>query len=174
MGLCEFYENDADEFIPHVWLGNFKSSNDEVFLQKNNIKIIVRVMQEDYPTKKIICTKFGYIYQDKNKRIIYSIPYHDIQTCELNITNLLLDACDFMSMALDSKIGNILIHCKRGHHRSAAVAVAFLTKKYLIKYDEAIKYINSIRKCALRRSTCMVKGLYDFYLKYNKIKCDNL
>ncbi|MDX1700289.1 MAG: dual specificity protein phosphatase, partial [Melioribacteraceae bacterium] len=64
---------------------------------------------------------------------------------------------------------NILVHCKKGHHRSAAVVGAFLIKHFNLDYKLVTQYINNIRPCALRKDKCMVKSLarYSYYLNNN-------
>ena len=69
-----------------------------------------------------------------------------------------------------SKNKSVLVHCKRGHHRSASIIAAFLMKNIGVDYLSSMAYINNIRPCALRRNTCMVKGLFNYYLECNGVK----
>ena len=43
-----------------------------------------------------------------------------------------------------------------------------------IDYITTIKYINSIRKCALRRDTCLGRGLFEYNLLVNQKNCTNV
>ena len=61
-------------------------------------------------------------------------------------------------------IYNILVHCKRGHHRSGAIIASFLIKYLHLDYDSAVKYINYLRPYAMRRETNMSKHLYAYHL----------
>lgn len=157
---CEFPENDADEVVPGLFLGNYKSSYDKEFLNKNNIRYIIRVLPEfDY----------GKMYHG----ITYlHLPIKDGKMCSLNLNKMFDYTSDFIAKKLLNKEGGILVHCKRGHHRSAAIVAAFFIKHMHIDYKIAITYINNLRPCALRRDTCMVKGLFKYYLIKNNI-CQN-
>ena len=91
------------------------------------------------------------------------VPIDDSNTCQKDLNSLFDKATDFIYDSLKSK-EPILVHCKMGHHRSASVVVAFMIRYLDIDYITASTYINSIRKCALVRQTCMVDGLFNYYI----------
>jgi rhodanese-related sulfurtransferase len=66
----------------------------------------------------------------------------------------------------------VLVHCAKGHHRSAAVVVAFLIRYKNWDFVKAYEYINKLRPYALRRDTCMSKNVFMYYLHLNNKKCD--
>jgi hypothetical protein len=145
---CKLPQADVNEVIPRLFLGNQKSSYDEKFIRENHITHIFRVMPEfDY--NKVFRT-VTYIH----------IPIRDNATCLQNLSNVYNWISDMIAgILLNGKNDGILIHCKRGHHRSAAVIAAFLIKYLKLDYSICSRYINSMRPCALRRDSCMVLAL---------------
>jgi len=156
---CNYPENNVDEVIPRLWLGDYKSSYNKDFLLDNDITYIIRVMPE---------------FDGRFEHITYlHIPIHDKDMCQKKLTYLFNKTNNLIKHALKNKKG-ILVHCKKGHHRSAVVVAAFLIKHLLTDYIATVAYINHLRPCALRRNTCMVRGLYRYYLELNKIKCNKI
>ena len=152
--MCEKYETDVNEIIPNLWLGNYKAAYDKSFLQKYNIKYILTIM-EDFNIKY------------KYDTITYlNIPVKDKDTCVKNLIQLFNTTGEFINNALMKRTG-VLIHCKKGHHRSASVVAAFLIKYLNIDHVSAVLYINYLRPCALKRNTCMTNGLFRYYQHIN-------
>ena len=171
--ICSFKECDVNEIIPKLWLGNYKSSLNHNFIYDNNIKFILRLHQNinfNVHDPNIIKTNIGYIYS-KNNIIYYHIPIEDEFTCSLNIFELFDSTTKFIRTAIKLNKA-ILVHCKRGHHRSASVVAAYLIKYKIMNYKNAVEYINHLRKCALRRNTCMTRGLFDYYNYLNNSICN--
>lgn len=155
--FCEFPEDNASEIIPNLWLGNYKSSCEKEFIVSKNIRHIIRVMPVLY--NDTIFPDVKYV----------NIPIVDKEMCNKNLNELFDTLSDYIRDALIKK-KPVLIHCRRGHHRSATVLVAFFIKYLKLDYFEIILYINKKRPCALRRNTCMVNGLLDYYMKcQNKV-----
>lgn len=151
-------EFNAIEIIPKLWLGDMNSAHNEKFIKTNNIKYIINITPD-------IENKF------KNVRYI-RIPLRDKDVCERDIgyakiKKMFDQTSDFIHNAV--KKDNILIHCKRGHHRSASLIVAYLMKYKDISYIDAMVYINNIRPCALRRKTCLGSHLLNYYYEQNGI-----
>lgn len=154
---CKIPEEDVTEIIPNLWLGNEKSSYCDKFLNKYNIKHIICIL----PNKE---TKHPCYVEGIHNNISYiRIPITDSNTCNKDLNKLYDTVNQYILYALKKK-EPILIHCKRGHHRSGCVVAAFLIKHIKLNFDEAIFYINSIRPCAMRRDTCMTRGLHIYYL----------
>ena len=148
MGFCK-NEKDVSEILPGLWLGNQEAAIDRKFLSEFKIKYIINITK-DVPN----------MYKD----ITYlHIPVDDIDTCSMNLVKLYDEATAFIMSGLSRK-ENVLVHCKRGHHRSASVVGAFLMKYLGIDYLSTITYINSIRNCAMVRNTCMMNGLFKYYV----------
>ncbi len=155
--MCNNPEKDVNEIIPNLWLGNVKAAYDKKFLDTYKIKYILTIMDN-------FDDKFKY-----NDITYLVIPIKDINVCSRNMINIFDMATLFILHALKNKEG-ILIHCKKGHHRSAAIVVAFLIKYLKVNYLSAITYINHLRPCALTRKTCMSENLFQYYLHINNIK----
>lgn len=159
--MCEFPENDVNEIIPNLWLGNVQSAYNKKFLKSYNIKYILTIMDS---------FNNNYKYDDITYLVI---PIKDEQACERNMINIFDIATKFIYNALSNNEA-ILVHCKKGHHRSAALVVAFLFKYLQIDYLAALRYINLLRPCAVRRNTCMGNQLFKYYLHTNNIKICNI
>lgn len=153
------FEYDVNEVIPNLWLGNSKSVYNKQFLDNYKIKHVVTIM-DNFDTK--------YKYND----ITYlTIPIKDKFVCDKDISELF----ELTSLFIQTHLNNnepVLVHCMRGHHRSAAVVVAYLIKYRNGDYVKCIEYINKLRPYALRRDTCMSKNLFKYYLLINNKTCD--
>jgi len=159
--ICTYKENNVDEILPNLWLGNYQSSLDIRFLKKNNIRYVIRLTKT--------------VYREYPDIIYINIPISDDELCNENIdfTGIFNKTSDFIKEVLVNNYG-ILVHCKRGHHRSASIVAAFLIKYIKVDYTTSISYINNIRKCALRRNTCIGKNLYKYYLMQHNKYCRNV
>jgi len=149
---CNYYENDYNQIVPNLWLGNCKSACNNNFIKKNNIKHIICIMPKQM--------------QHFNHIKYINIPIKDNNTCDINLQYFFDNITDYIKNCIINNEA-VLVHCKRGHHRSATVIAAFLIKYLKIDYITAIYYINYLRPCALRRETCMGNELYKFYLRNN-------
>jgi protein-tyrosine phosphatase len=151
---CKIPEEDVTEIIPHLWLGNEKSSHCKKFLNKYNIKHIIRVLpnKENTHSKKRVYGNVSYL----------NIPIVDSDTCFKDLYEFFESTNNYIHRALNNN-EPVLVHCKRGHHRSASVIAAYLIKHLNIHHNRAVWYINYIRPCALRRDTCITRGLYNYY-----------
>ena len=158
--MCDKLEKDVNEIIPNLWLGNVKAAYDKQFLNNYKIKYILTIMDE-------FNNEFKY-----NDVTYLVIPIKDENSCTRNMINVFDMATLFILHALKKDEG-ILVHCKKGHHRSAAVVAAFLIKYLKVDYFSALAYLNHLRPCALVRKTCMSDNLFKYYLHINNIKtCD--
>ena len=161
--MCEFPEYDVNEIVPGLWLGNIKSAYDKTFLNNYSIKHILTLYEA-----------FDNNYKYSNINYL-TIPIRDKQMCNGNVNmNEFFDKMsEFIYKALKNK-ESVLVHCKKGHHRSAAVVAAFLIKYYKFDYLTATKYINKLRPCALRRDKCMSHDLFKYNLHLKNIKGCNM
>jgi protein-tyrosine phosphatase len=156
-------ENDVDEILPKLFLGNAKSSYDDKFLTMYKIKYIIRVMYEFDFSKK------------RDDIIYFHIEIRDSKTCASTkdsnpylYQRIFGDATDLINK-LRIRIAQsttpdsaILIHCKRGHHRSASIAAAYLVRYQNFTFTNAIDYIKSIRPNSLKKNTCIMYELYKY------------
>lgn len=148
-------EHDADMILPNLWLGNKKASQDEEFLKRNNIKYILSVIDESPNIK--------------NNTMHHWIKIKDAEVCDDKFKNEMLlqidNAVNFINLGLSNNCG-VLVHCKRGHHRSANMIVMFMMKYLNIGYLPAIIYINKIRPTAMVRKTCVNKWVLHYYSQF--------
>lgn len=172
---CVHNENDADEIIPGIWLGDLKSSLDKYFIKKNKIKNVLRLIKEIDTNVLSIAnpTFYGYKYsKDGINYFHFPIKDSDFDCRDMKgffkITNSIIKNSQ-------NKKEPILIHCKKGHHRSGVTMACYLIKYCGYTYKGAIKKINNMRNCAMRRYTHMSEGLYKYIyskgLKENNIVC---
>lgn len=143
-------EEDAIEIIPNLWLGNYKIALNKNFLTNNKIKYIINITK-DIPNLDI--DNINYL----------NIKINDIDTCYKNLNNIFEICYNYIYNAIKNN-KSILIHCQKGHHRSATIIAAFLLKYLKLDYITVLTFINSKRKCALTRNSCMTIGLYKYYL----------
>jgi hypothetical protein len=145
-------ENDMDLIIPNIWLGNYRAAYNKQELDAHNIRYIINI------TDKIQSP-----FSDKKYLII---PIRDKKVCELHFQKYMIQNILKSFKFIDEAINNnsqVLIHCRKGHHRSANLVLFYLIYKYNIGYIPALIYINSIRKYALIRDTCINKWGIEIY-----------
>lgn len=154
---CIFKENDIDLILPGLYLGNLVASNNVKLLEKYNIKFIMRAQLEG----GIQYSHINYLH----------VPIKDNMVNTIDTINLFDRTSNYIDAWLKQKNNNenILIHCKKGHHRSGTIIAAFMYSKLGLNYEQVIKYINNRRPCALRRDTQMMRELYKYYLNINNI-----
>ena len=139
---------DANEIMPNLWIGNFQTALDADFLKKNNIKLIINVTV-DTPMNQ---PDIDYVH--------VPIPAEKEDICEdyPKLFNLLADR---INEFLNQNEG-VLVHCKKGHNRSACIVAAYLIKHANTEYLDAMIYINSLRNCEMIKNNHMTKELYKF------------
>jgi len=140
-------ENDADEILPRIWLGNYKSSINSDFLHTNNINYVISITK----TNDDLCENIFYLI----------VPKSDHELCSTENTileNILLH----IKYVINNTKSSILINCKKGHHRSASIILAYMIKNLNIDYYDAVNYIKNIRPRALRRQTCMLDNVIQY------------
>lgn len=148
-------EHDVDEIIPNLWLGNKNASSDIEFFKKANIKYVVNI------TDGINCPFTDVTY--------YHIPIKDKKMCKHASTKAMIyyidTALKFILKGLQENVG-VLVHCRKGHHRSANIVLVFLMKYMNVGYIEGSIYINNIRPYALRRNTCVNNWIINYYRRF--------
>lgn len=156
----KYSEPDVTELMPNLFLGNVKIANDKEFISNKKIGTIIRVLENDDGSREVN------ILSKKIESIDYHIiPIKDVDACSIDLNHILDSTSEIIKDSLKQDVP-ILVHCKRGHHRSAVIIGAFMIKHHSNDYITTVKYINNRRRCALRRDTCMVRALFKYYL-YN-------
>ena len=143
-------ERTVSKIIQNLWIGNDKSAINKSFLDDNNIDIIIN------------CTSIIDNKVSNRKIKNYNFPFKDtIEGC-IKLHSNIDKIINIISSAI-KKNKNVLIHCKRGHRRSVAIAIIYLIKSGK-SYDNAIKLMKTRRKYSLPN-----RGVLRHYLKLYKI-----
>lgn len=143
------HEPHATYICGSLWLGNKTAAHDRQFVSDSHISHIINATED-------IENKFN------------NISYTTIRLSEKNICdqrvidNLIRGAHALHKEISDGK--NVLVHCKRGHHRSASIIVLYLMIYHNMTLIEALYYVKSRRPISLRRDTCMLKYLINYEL----------
>lgn len=142
-------EINADEILRNVWLGNALAAKDIDFIKNKKINYIINVTND-------IPNQFQFI----NYTVI---PMKDIDACHQDLLRLMQIGASVINQAI-LKNEPILVHCKRGHHRSASVLALYLMEYQNLSLFDSIKLIKNIRPTAFSRMSCMLKALilYEF------------
>lgn len=145
-------ENDMDEIKPNIWLGNYKAAYNKEELDNHNIKYIINI------TDTIECP-----FDDK---LYLYIPIRDKYSCNFISRHFIvknyLRAFEFINLALKNNCG-VLVHCKKGHHRSANLLLFYFVYKYHASYLDSLMLIKTRRPEALKRKTCINKWGMEVY-----------
>jgi protein-tyrosine phosphatase len=138
-------ENQMDEIIPNLFLGNYKAAYNKKLLDKNKIHRVIRICDN-------IESPFTNI-----QYLIIPVKDRDINVDDLKknkkfknyMISSLIKSIFFIN---DSLMHNmpILVHCKKGASRSAYIIVLYLMIFYGLSKEDAIKYIREKRPIALR------------------------
>jgi protein tyrosine/serine phosphatase len=127
IGVCNIY----DIIVPNIFLGNYNSSQNLDFLEKNNIKLIINCTRnipflEEYDCEKI------------------RIPIDDNRIFK---NNDILDYLYVLDKIYDCKEKNlnILVHCRLGSQRSANIVMLYLMKYANLNLDFATQLIKQKR-----------------------------
>lgn len=137
-------ENHMDHIMNQIYLGDQDSALNHDNLIQHNIKYVINC------TPNIPCPFKDIKY--------YRIPIHDKSLCDVSVGQQMFEyifnAFKVIDTALKCHCG-VLVHCKKGHHRSANIILFYLVYKYNIGYINALILINNIRPKALVRNTCI-------------------
>ena len=132
--LCDFnFISNQDLIIKNLWLGNHKSSLDKEFLLKNKIKLIIN-LSKDLPFTDLNIDKFR-------------ISIHDNRSLESDIG--MIQNFYHTYNLIDNKLSkneSVLIHCRAGMQRSAALLALYLMKKNNLSFDK-VKPIIKKKRC---------------------------
>ena len=141
--------NQADMFVPRVWLGNKHASMDENFLRQHGIQTVFN------------CTKDLPFHHTMRRR--YRVPVDD-NLEEEEIRNMELWSFEIIyKLLLEYKEGNtILVHCAAGMQRSAAVVAMFLMVLTGMKHEDAMLYIKDKRPIAFHQSANFLRSIQGF------------
>ena len=129
--------------MPRLWLGNVRASQDEDFIQRENIDVIFN------------CTKdLPFLYEERRSLTMpkqYRVPVDDnLQEEEIRNIELWSPEIAHKLLTMYNKGHTILVHCYAGMQRSAAcVAILLIALKH-ISAEDAMNYIRSRRPVAFQ------------------------
>ncbi len=141
--------NNADMFVPRIWLGKKIASMDESFLRQNGIETVFN------------CTKDMPFHSSMRRR--YRVPVDD-NLEEEEIRNMELWSFEIIyKLLLEYKQEKtILVHCAAGIQRSAAVVAMFLMVFTGMKHEDAMQYIKERRPIAFYKNANFLKSIQGF------------
>jgi len=137
-------EPDATHILSGIWLGNATAAHNFKFMQFQKINDIINVTPD-------IPNLFDSVQY-------YRFPIRD-ETMERNAALHALDVGADIIHKCVTKHRPVLIHCKRGHHRSATVIVYYLMKYRGLALADAIHLIKQKRPGSFRRLTRFLQFL---------------
>jgi protein-tyrosine phosphatase len=146
----------ANEILNGIWLGECNAASNRDFIIKNNIKSIINISKS--------CPNY---FNDIN---YLNIPIEEHEVNIYDIINIFKVTNKYIFHQL-KKGNNILIHCSKGHTRSASIIGAFIIKYLNQSFDKTINYIRKKRKNTLRDDKLMTQALYEYSLMIHKPLC---
>ncbi|EPY15282.1 protein-tyrosine phosphatase [Strigomonas culicis] len=135
-----------------LFLGTWKDADDADLLRKFNIGYVLNVAAELDPA-----TQSAMSAHAKNV-INKSIPMKDCH--HQDISHNFNDAFAFIEEARQHH-SRVLVHCRRGISRSAAIVVAYLMATEQQSYQQALDYVTARRPCV-----CMNLAFQDVLSEY--------
>jgi protein tyrosine/serine phosphatase len=145
--IYNFKESDGNLICPHVWLGNYHIAHDFNFVTGHKIDHIINMTGN-------ISNIFPFI----------DYTQHPIRDNDINNVNIydIMDSCANIIHNVVSSGHNILVHCKQGHHRSAAMIVFYLMKYHNMDLVNALCYVKNRRPTSFRKITKILKYLMNY------------
>lgn len=146
----------ANMIIPRIWVGNYNAAKDPVFLQSNNITVVVNATKDLPFLNTVTTTK-------------YRVPVDD-NLEEEEIRNMELWAPEAVYNILKeyTQGRTILIHCAAGMQRSAALAAMTLIAIKRVSTDDAVRMVRAQRPIAFRPGVNFYRSIKGFDAYYNK------
>ena len=129
-GVSPFQCSDCDEIVPGLWIGNEHAAVDDSVLQQHHITHIVNLNPSSSPIA----------FPDK-----YEYFAVNLKDCVFEILGEeFFGALEFVNEAVD-RGGCVLIHCRKGKSRSAALCIAYLMRHRHMQFSEAMDLVTSKR-----------------------------
>jgi len=140
-------EINANKITQGIWLGNKFSAKNSKFLEDNKITNIINVSDN-------INNHFENNTNYKYLRVPINNKYSDIIVLGEYLDIIL----NFINKAI---INNevVLIHCKKGHRRSAIIVAYYLMKKYNCSFEMAKIKIQSKRDNTLKEPLILKEAI---------------
>jgi protein-tyrosine phosphatase len=153
-----------DEIIPHLYISNWKSSNDIDLIKKNNIKAVITVETQMKPEYIIR------YYNENNIDFLYLYIEDNINSD----MSVYFDASyDFIYKHIKNN-ENVLVHCWAGISRSSTIILNYLLRRFYMPNKcvscNLIFFLNFMKKYHpnTKPNDAFMKQLYIQALKYGK------
>jgi len=147
--------NNADEILPGLWLGNFNSSKDEVFLKTKNISTVFNCTK-DLPFSPLATIRYRVPVDD-------NLQPDEIRNMELWSYEIIYKLTHEMK-----KRKPVLVHCAAGMQRSAAVVAMYLIATQGMNWIQAHRHIKQRRNIAFLPAANFEKAIQGFYTAFQK------
>jgi protein-tyrosine phosphatase len=115
------YDNSMIEIIPHLYISDWKSANDDNLLQSFNITSIVNASK----------------MKDHASITTLHIEIDDFESCDISMWFSKANRFIYNGRLR----GNVLVHCFAGRSRSPTLIISYLIHKHKIPYDTAFKLL---------------------------------
>lgn len=165
--------DSVDNIIPHLYLTNWKSSNDPNIMERYKIKGVVTLEMMDKPQQTIMYYK-----------------QHNIQNLHIRINDTpqeeiskYFDVTYKFINDLINKNENVLVHCRAGVSRSTSIIINYLLQKKYENFflestpkqtvDDIIMFVRS-KRSIINPNQGFVNQLYSQAYKYSQISLWNL
>lgn len=121
----------AKEILPNLFIGSEGDSRSAAFFRKNNIRLVVNA----------------------SKNIPFRAP-PDVRTYRVPVDDhpsenrVMLQHLPVVVLAMDDVLRygqGVLVHCRAGMQRSAAVVAGYIMWKHGMTTDQALDYINNLK-----------------------------
>lgn len=142
-------EPNASLIYLNIWLGNLNAAHDQFFINATQIKSIVNVCDK-------VPNFFNFV-----QYVHY--PLSDKDACYQQLLYVFDQCAEIIHQSM-VRNESILVHCKKGHHRSAAIVAYYLMKYQNMSLVDVIVLIKKNRPAAFRRMTCMLNVLIKYDL----------
>ncbi|CAG9568200.1 dual specificity phosphatase-like protein [Leishmania major strain Friedlin] len=119
-------------------VGSWKDASNPELLKAHNIRYVLNVAKELIPTEE------AKLIAQNNDIVSEWIPMNDSHTQD--VSEYLIKAFRFIERAR-SEHSRVLVHCRRGISRSAAIIVAYLMASEHRSYENALKFVTERRSC---------------------------
>ena len=140
-------EVNANEIIKKLWLGNKYAASDKHFLISNSITNIINV--SDHID--------NYFINEKQYNYMRVPINNDLDSISI-LKDSLPKIIQFINTAIDNN-QSILVHCKKGHRRSALIVAYYIMKKYNCSFEMAKIKIRSKRTNTLKEPLVLKEAL---------------
>ncbi|KAG5507719.1 hypothetical protein JIQ42_08007 [Leishmania sp. Namibia] len=119
-------------------VGSWKDASDPALLKKHNIGYVLNVAKELIPTEE------AKMIAENNDIVSEWIPMSDSHSQD--VAEHLIKAFRFIERARKEH-SRVLVHCRRGISRSAAIIVAYLMASEHRSYEDALRFVTERRSC---------------------------